>query len=200
MSKLTIVANINHRHIFQHEKFIRNVMSIVFFYILQVRNISYHYPITWLAFKIFAVICLEYIKIIIASGDKSSKFNSFASTLVVLPFHAFSGTNFSLMNEGNIFCEFYFPIRTSIRENKNLAKIYTYTVCHDVFLMHLHQNAGMHFKTCYNITSILEAGTSLFPKSTLVLETKTLKWFHITHLFSIKLVWIIYSLHFQHLP
>ena len=105
-------------------------------------------------------ICLEYVEIIIASSDKSSKFNSFASTLVVLRFHAFSGTNFSLMNEGNIFREFYFPIRTSIRENKNLAKISTYTVCHDVFLMHLHQNAGMHFKTCYSITSILEAGKS----------------------------------------
>ena len=32
--------------------------------------------------------CLEYVEIVIAYSDKSSKFNSFASTLVVIPFHA----------------------------------------------------------------------------------------------------------------
>ena len=54
--------------------------------------------------KVFAVMyCLEYVEIVIACSDKSSKFNSFACTLVVLRFHAFGGTNFSLMNEGKIF-------------------------------------------------------------------------------------------------
>ena len=47
-----------------------------------------------------------------ACSDKSSKFNSFACTLVVsdgvLDFHVFDGTNFSLMNEGNIFRKFLF--------------------------------------------------------------------------------------------
>ena len=53
-------------------------------------------------------ICLDQVEFVIACSDKSSKFNSFACTLVVLDFHVFGGTNFSLMNEGNIFCEFLF--------------------------------------------------------------------------------------------
>ena len=57
-------------------------------------------------------ICLDHVELIIACSDKSSKFNSFACTLVVsdrvLDFHVFGGTNFSLMNEGNIFPEFLF--------------------------------------------------------------------------------------------
>ena len=52
-------------------------------------------------------ICLDQVEFVIAWSDKSSKFNSFACTLVVsdgvLDFHVFGGTNFSLMNEGNIF-------------------------------------------------------------------------------------------------
>ena len=48
-------------------------------------------------------ICLDHVQIVIACSDKSSKFNSFACTLVVLDFHAFGGSNFSLVNEGNIF-------------------------------------------------------------------------------------------------
>ena len=46
-------------------------------------------------------ICLDLVEIGIACSDKSSKFNSFACTLVMLDFHVF-GDNFSLMNEGNI--------------------------------------------------------------------------------------------------
>ena len=53
-------------------------------------------------------ICLDHVKIVIACSDKFSKFNSFACTLVVLDFYVFGGTNFSLMNEGNIFREFLF--------------------------------------------------------------------------------------------
>ena len=57
-------------------------------------------------------ICFDHVEFVIACSDKSSKFNSFACTLVVsdgvLDFHVFGGTNFSLMNEGNIFCEFLF--------------------------------------------------------------------------------------------
>ena len=67
---------------------------------------------TWLALEIFAVIFVltmsRSLKIAIACSDKSSKFNSFACTLVVLDFFVFGGTNFSLMNEGNIFLEFLF--------------------------------------------------------------------------------------------
>ena len=76
-------------------------------------------------------ICLNHVEIIIACSDKSYKFNSFACTLVVLDFHVLGGRNFSLMNEGNIFREFYFHVFNSIREiweNKNLAKMSTYTV------------------------------------------------------------------------
>ena len=55
-------------------------------------------------------IFLDHVEFEIACSDKSSKFNSFACTLVVsdgiLDFHVFGGTNFSLMNEGNIFREF----------------------------------------------------------------------------------------------
>ena len=59
-------------------------------------------------------ICLDKVEFVIACSDKSSKFNSFACTLVVslsdgvLDFHVIGGTNFSLMNEGNIFREFLF--------------------------------------------------------------------------------------------
>ena len=57
-------------------------------------------------------ICLDHVEFVPACSDKSSKFNSFACTLVVsdgvLDFHVFGGTNFSLMNEGNIFREFLF--------------------------------------------------------------------------------------------
>ena len=57
-------------------------------------------------------ICLDPVEFVIAFSDKSSKFNSFACTLVVsdgvLDFDVFGGTNFSLMNEGNIFREFLF--------------------------------------------------------------------------------------------
>ena len=53
-------------------------------------------------------ICLDHVEIVIACSDKSSKFNSFVCILVVLDFHVFSGTNISLMNEGNIFREFLF--------------------------------------------------------------------------------------------
>ena len=83
-------------------------------------------------------ICLDHVRIVIACSDKSSKFNSFACTLVVsdevLDFHVFGGKNFSLMNEGNIYIFYYivFCVFNSIREirkNKNLAKMSTYTVC-----------------------------------------------------------------------
>ena len=57
-------------------------------------------------------ICLDQVEFVKACSDKSSKFNSFPCTLVVsdgvLDFHAFGDTNFSLMNEGNIFREFLF--------------------------------------------------------------------------------------------
>ena len=53
-------------------------------------------------------ICLDHVEIVIACSDIPSKFNSFACTLVVLDFHVFGGTNFLLMNEGNIFPEFLF--------------------------------------------------------------------------------------------
>ena len=57
--------------------------------IYHVIKINEYSHITWLALKIFAVIyCLEYVEIIIAWSDKSSKFNSFESTLVV--FNTFS--------------------------------------------------------------------------------------------------------------
>ena len=57
-------------------------------------------------------ICLDHVEFVIVHSDKSYKFNSFACTLVVsdgvLDFHIFGGTNFSLMNEGNIFHVFLF--------------------------------------------------------------------------------------------
>ena len=59
-----------------------------------------------------------------------------ACTLVVSDFHVFGGTNYSLMNEnfslvneGNIFSEFlFFAFLIQFCENKNPAKISTYTV------------------------------------------------------------------------
>ena len=50
-------------------------------------------------------ICLDSAEFVNCS-DKSSKFNSIACTPVVLDFNVFSGTNFSLKNEGNIFRKF----------------------------------------------------------------------------------------------
>ena len=69
-------------------------------------------PKTWLALEIFAVIFVLIMSSSSLPVVTSSKFNSFAYTLVVsdgdLDFHVFDGTNFSLMNEGNIFREFLF--------------------------------------------------------------------------------------------
>ena len=47
---------------------------------------------------------LDHVENVIACSDKSSKFNSFA----VLDFYVFGGTNLSLMNECNLFCELLF--------------------------------------------------------------------------------------------
>ena len=71
-------------------------------------------PKTWLALEIFAV---KFVLIrsssslpVVTNLPKSTAL--FACTLVVsdrvLDFHVFSGTNISLMNEGNIFREFLF--------------------------------------------------------------------------------------------
>ena len=62
----------------------------------------------------FRDICLDDFEIVmyfrIACSDKSSKFNSSACTLgawcAVLYLCVIGGTNFSFMNEGNIFCKF----------------------------------------------------------------------------------------------
>ena len=75
-------------------------------------------PKTWLALEIFAVICLDHVEIVIAFSDKSSKFNSFTCTLVVLDFHVFGGTNFHWWMKAIYFSSFYFRVFNSIRENK----------------------------------------------------------------------------------
>ena len=68
-------------------------------------------PKTWLALEIFAVIFV----LIMSSSSLTVVTNLQNSTALhevsdgVLDFHVFGGTNFSLMNEGNIFCEFLFP-------------------------------------------------------------------------------------------
>ena len=84
-------------------------------------------------------ICLDQVKfviacsdndeldlIIIACSDKSSKFNSFACTLVVsdgvLDFHVFGEQTFHWWMKAIYFTSFYFRVFNSIRENKNLAK------------------------------------------------------------------------------
>ena len=66
-------------------------------------------------------------------SDKSSKFNSFAFTLsAVLYLRVIGGTNFLFIDEWReYFASFYFRVwdlTREIRENKNPAKISTYTV------------------------------------------------------------------------
>ena len=68
------------------------------------------------------------------SSDKSSKFNSFAFThSAVLYLHVIGGTNFSFIDEwreyiSRVFNFCVWDLTREIRENKNPAKISTYTV------------------------------------------------------------------------
>ena len=73
------------------------------------------------------------------SSDKSSKFNSFAFTLsaVILACHWWYKLFIHLWMKGIYFASFYFRVwdlTREIRENKNPAKISTYTVHYDVSL------------------------------------------------------------------
>ena len=68
------------------------------------------------------------------SSDKSSKFNSFAFTLsAVLYLRVIDGTKLFIhwWMKGIYFASFYFRVWDLIRENKNPAKISTYTVLSD---------------------------------------------------------------------
>ena len=92
-------------------------------------------PKTWLALEIFAVIfVLIKSSSFIACSDKSSKFNTFACTLVVSEGVLACLQWYKLFIDelkAIYFASFYFRVFNSIseiRENKNLAKISTYTV------------------------------------------------------------------------
>ena len=64
-------------------------------------------PKTWLALEIFAVtFVLTMSRSSLPVVTNLSIQQLCVNTLVVLDFHVFGGTNFSLMNEGNIFHEF----------------------------------------------------------------------------------------------
>ena len=67
--------------------------------------------ITWLALEIFAVIfvfTMSKLSLPVVPSLPNSTALHAHCTGIVLDFHVFGGTNFSLMNEGNVFREFLF--------------------------------------------------------------------------------------------
>ena len=80
---------------------------------------------------IYCDICLDQVEFVIACSDKSSKFNSFACTLVVSDGVLACLQWYKLFideSKAIYFASFYFRVFNSIceiRENKNLAKIYS---------------------------------------------------------------------------
>ena len=119
-------------------------------------------PKTWQALKIFAVIfVLIKSEFVIACSDKSSKFNSFACTLVVRRgfkiFMSLVVQTFHWWMKSIYFASFYFRVFSSIREireNKNLAKISTYTV--DFTVTEIHETGSCFCWQCSGISSHLQ--------------------------------------------
>ena len=108
----------NHQHIFQHEKFFKNGMKACFFqlksqkYITSLNKCVVSNNMAGFRYTCCDT-CLDNVKIVmhfeIANSYKSSKFNSLAYTLgTVLYLYVADGTNFTLMNKGNMFHEFLF--------------------------------------------------------------------------------------------
>ena len=139
MSKLTMSPNNHHRHTLSMKSSLELALRTVSFN-LQVRNITCITSLNkwiFLLKEIFAgifvsIACWNRPYDFLESSDKPSKFNSFAYCSVILVCHWWYKLFVHWWMKGIHFASFYFcvwDLTREIRENKNPAKISTYTVC-----------------------------------------------------------------------